>query len=57
MLALAGARVGTMSRRLSAIKFAHRTADLPDPTDNARVIAVWEGSVVPTPLPRIKRPR
>jgi site-specific recombinase XerD len=43
MLALAGARVGTMSRRLSAIKFAHRTADLPDPTDNARVIAVWEG--------------
>jgi len=43
MLAGAGAKVGTMSRRLSAIKFAHRTADLPDPTDNARVIAVWEG--------------
>ena len=43
MLANAGAKVGTMSRRLSAIKFAHRTADLPDPTDNARVITVWEG--------------
>jgi len=43
MLAGVGAKVGTMSRRLSAIKFAHRTADLPDPTDNARVITVWEG--------------
>jgi site-specific recombinase XerD len=43
MLAEAGAKVGTMSRRLSAIKFAHRTADHPDPTDNARVITVWEG--------------
>lgn len=43
MLADAGAKVGTMSRRLSAIKFAHRTADLPDPTDNARVVTVWEG--------------
>ena len=43
MLAGYGAKVGTMSRRLSAIKFAHRTADLPDPTDNARVVAVWEG--------------
>lgn len=43
MLATAGATVGTMSRRLSAIKFAHRAADLPDPTDNARVMAVWEG--------------
>ncbi|MDQ2851180.1 MAG: site-specific integrase, partial [Actinomycetota bacterium] len=43
MLADAGAKVGTMSRRLSAIKFAHRTADHPDPTDNARVLTVWEG--------------
>ncbi len=43
MLAEAGAKVGTMSRRLSAIKFAHRAADHPDPTDNARVITVWEG--------------
>ena len=42
-LAGAGAAVGTMSRRLSAIRFAHRLADLPDPTGNARVIAVWEG--------------
>ncbi len=43
MLAEAGAKVGTMSRRLSAIKFAHRADDHPDPTDNARVITVWEG--------------
>jgi integrase len=43
MLATAGATVGTMSRRLSAIKFAHRAADLPDPTDNALTMAVWEG--------------
>jgi integrase len=32
-----------MSRRLSAIKFAHQLQNLPDPTRNARVIAVWEG--------------
>jgi site-specific recombinase XerD len=38
-----GAKVGTMSRRLSAIRFAHRLRDLPDPTEAARVIAVWEG--------------
>lgn len=38
-----GARVGTMSRRLSAIRFAHRLRDLPDPTGSARVVAVWEG--------------
>jgi len=42
-LAQAGAKVGTMSRRLSAIRFAHQLADQPDPTRNARVIAVWEG--------------
>ncbi|HZL07112.1 MAG TPA: site-specific integrase, partial [Coriobacteriia bacterium] len=42
-LARAGAKVGTMSRRLSAIKFAHQLRDLPDPTRNARVVAVWEG--------------
>jgi len=42
-LARAGAKVGTMSRRLSAIKFAHRLAKLDDPTANARVLAVWEG--------------
>ncbi len=38
-----GAAVGTMSRRLSAIRFAHRIHDLGDPTANARVVAVWEG--------------
>jgi len=42
-LAKRGAKVGTMSRRLSAIKFAHQLRDLPDPTRNARVVAVWEG--------------
>jgi hypothetical protein len=39
-LAERGAKVGTMSRRLSAIKFAHQLRDLPDPTRNARVVAV-----------------
>ena len=43
VLAGHGAKVGTMSRRLSAIRFAHRLRDLPDPTENARVVAVWEG--------------
>lgn len=38
-----GAKVGTMSRRLSSIRFAHRIKNLPDPTDDARVITVWEG--------------
>jgi site-specific recombinase XerD len=42
-LAERGAKVGTMSRRLSAIRFAHTGHDLPDPTTNARVLAVWEG--------------
>ncbi|MEO3939423.1 site-specific integrase (plasmid) [Dermatophilaceae bacterium Soc4.6] len=42
-LAGAGAKVGTMSRRLSAMKFVHQLRDLPDPTANARVVAVWEG--------------
>lgn len=42
-LAKHGAKVGTMSRRLSAIRFAHQLRDLPDPTKNARVVAVWEG--------------
>ncbi|MGH3826069.1 MAG: site-specific integrase [Pseudonocardiaceae bacterium] len=42
-LARAGAKVGTMSRRLSAIRFAHQLRDLPDPTTGARVVAVWEG--------------
>ncbi len=38
-----GARVGTMSRRLSAIRFAHHIQNLPDPTEHARVLVVWEG--------------
>lgn len=42
-LASHGARVGTMARRLSALRFAHRVRDLPDPTEHARVMAVWEG--------------
>jgi integrase len=42
-LAIAGAKVGTISRRLSAIRFAHQMVDAPDPTRAARVIAVWEG--------------
>lgn len=42
-LAQAGAKVGTISRRLSAIRFVHQMRDQPDPTRNARVIAVWEG--------------
>ncbi|MGD7707953.1 site-specific integrase [Microlunatus sp. Y2014] len=42
-LAHAGAKVGTLSRRLSAIRFVHQLHNHPDPTRNARVIAVWEG--------------
>ena len=42
-LARAGAKVGTMARRLSAIRFAHQMAEQPDPTRAARVVAVWEG--------------
>lgn len=42
-LARHDAKVGTISRRLSAIRFAHQLRDLPDPTKAARVIAVWEG--------------
>ncbi|MEU7818585.1 site-specific integrase [Pseudonocardia sp. NPDC049154] len=42
-LAARGARIGTLSRRLSAIRFAHQLADHADPTATARVLAVWEG--------------
>lgn len=42
-LARHGSKVGTMSRRLSSIRFAHQLRDLPDPTTGARVVAVWEG--------------
>lgn len=43
MLAGHGAKVGTMSRRLSAIKFVHKMQNHPDPTANALVVGVWEG--------------
>ncbi|TXR55756.1 hypothetical protein [Quadrisphaera setariae] len=42
-LAQAGARVGTLSRRLSSIKFAHASAGHPAPATHPRVITVWEG--------------
>jgi integrase len=42
-LAGVGAKVGTMSRRLSALRFAFRMRGLADPTQGARVVAVWEG--------------
>jgi len=42
-LADSGAKVGTMSRRLSAIRLAHRLRDATDPTAHPRVAAVWEG--------------
>ncbi len=38
-----GVKVGTMSRRLSSLRFAHRTNGLADPTQTARVQTVWEG--------------
>ena len=43
LLAGHGAKVGTMSRRLSAIKFVHKLQNHPDPTANALVVGVWEG--------------
>ncbi len=42
-LAIAGAKTGTISRRLSTIKFAHKVRNYPDPTQTARITAVWEG--------------
>ena len=42
-LAQAGASVRTMSRRLSALRFAFRSRDMADPTTAARVTRVWEG--------------
>ena len=42
-LAQAGASVRTMSRRLSALRFAFRSRDMADPTTGARVTRVWEG--------------
>jgi integrase len=42
-LARHGAKVPTMSRRLSSIAYAHRFAGQPNPVDAPRVHAVWEG--------------
>jgi integrase len=36
-------KVSTMSRRLSAIRFAHITAKMASPLDNADLSAVWDG--------------
>lgn len=42
-LARHGAKVPTMSRRLSSIGYAHRFASQPNPVDSPRVHIVWEG--------------
>jgi site-specific recombinase XerD len=42
-LARHGAKVPTMSRRLSSIAYAHRFAGKRNPVDSPRVHAVWEG--------------
>lgn len=42
-LAAAGAKTGTISRRLSSIRFAHKVRNHADPTQTARVATVWEG--------------
>lgn len=54
-LARHGARVGTMSRRLSAIKFAHQLRNTPDPTRNAGCSPSGKASAAPTP-PHPSRP-
>lgn len=43
MLAASGAKTGTISRRLSSIRFAHKVRNQADPTQTARVATVWEG--------------
>lgn len=42
-LADAGAKVGTMNRRRSAIRLAHTVARHPDPCTHPRVEAIWDG--------------
>lgn len=42
-LADAGAKTGTISRKLSALRYAHKLVGLDDPTASARVSTVWEG--------------
>jgi len=56
-LAQAGAKVGTLSRRLSLIKFAHASAGHPDPATHPRVMAVWEGIRRVHGAPRSRPPR
>lgn len=42
-LADAGAKRGTIGRKLSALRYVHRLVGLDDPTSSARVAMVWEG--------------
>lgn len=42
-LATAGAKPGTIGRKLSSQRYVHRIAGLDDPTASARVSMVWEG--------------
>ncbi len=42
-LADAGAKPGTVGRKLSAVRYAHKLCGLDDPTASARVATVWEG--------------
>ena len=42
-LADAGAKRGTIGRKLSAVRYVHRLVGLDDPTSSARVAMVWEG--------------
>ncbi len=42
-LAEAGAKRGTIGRKLSALRYVHRLVGLDDPTSSARVAMVWEG--------------
>lgn len=39
----AGARPGTIGRKLSAVRYAHKVVGLDDPTASARVSTVWDG--------------
>ena len=42
-IADAGAKAGTIRRKLSAVRYAHKVAGLDDPTATARVSMVWDG--------------
>ncbi|PWJ25632.1 site-specific recombinase XerD [Branchiibius hedensis] len=43
MLADSGAKLGTISRRLSSIRYVHRMRGMVDPTTLPRVMLVWDG--------------